>query len=102
MNTKILKNLGEQLKYLRKEQGLTQEELAEKVGVHATYIGKIEGDELVENRGTTWYFCTYLMAGIQFLRNKKLLCPSVRRYLHAVFSASDPLDVGQSKYQKMA
>ncbi len=43
MNTKILQNLGKELKNLRKMRDFTQEELAEKVGVHATYIGKIEG-----------------------------------------------------------
>ena len=43
MNTKILENLGKELKYLRKKAGFTQEELAEKIGVHPTYIGKIEG-----------------------------------------------------------
>ncbi len=43
MNTKILERLGEQLRYLRKEQNLTQEELAEKIGVHPTYVGKMEG-----------------------------------------------------------
>ena len=43
MNTKILGRLGEQLRFLRKDKGFTQEELAEKVGVHPTYIGKIEG-----------------------------------------------------------
>ena len=42
MNTKILKNFGTRLKYIRKEKGLTQEELAEKVGIHPTYVGKIE------------------------------------------------------------
>lgn len=42
MNTKVLVNLGKNLKRYRIECGLTQEELAEKVGVHATYIGKIE------------------------------------------------------------
>ena len=42
MNTKILERLGEQLRFLRKDKGFTQEELAEKVGVHPTYIGKIE------------------------------------------------------------
>ena len=42
MNTKILENLGKQLKIMRKEKGYTQEELAEKVNVHPTYIGKIE------------------------------------------------------------
>ena len=43
MNTKILENLGKQLKYLRKDKGLTQEQLAEKIGVHPTYVGKMEG-----------------------------------------------------------
>ncbi len=42
MNTKILENLGKQLKFLRKEKGYTQEQLAEKVHVHPTYIGKLE------------------------------------------------------------
>lgn len=42
MNTKVLKNFGENLKRYRLEIGLTQEELAEKVNVHQTYIGKLE------------------------------------------------------------
>jgi len=42
MNTKILTNLGKVLKSLRQDCGLTQEQLAEKVGIHPTYVGKIE------------------------------------------------------------
>ena len=42
MNTKVLENLGKNIKRYRQEQGLTQEKLAEKVGVHQTYIGKLE------------------------------------------------------------
>ena len=42
MNTKILYNLGKNIKFYRKELNLTQEQLAEKVGVHQTYIGKLE------------------------------------------------------------
>ena len=42
MNTKILERLDKQLRFIRKEQDLTQEQLAEKIGVHPTYIGKIE------------------------------------------------------------
>ena len=42
MNTKILENLGAQLKRIRREKGLTQEVLAEKVKIHPTYVGKIE------------------------------------------------------------
>lgn len=42
MNTKILEKLGKNIQFYRKETGLTQEALAFKVGIHQTYIGKIE------------------------------------------------------------
>lgn len=42
MNTKILKNFGEQVKKLRMETGLSQEEFAEKLGIHRTYVSFIE------------------------------------------------------------
>lgn len=42
MNTKILQNLGERIKAKRIEANLTQEILAEKVGIHPTYVGKLE------------------------------------------------------------
>ena len=42
MNTKILKKLGISLKHLREQKGYTQEELAAKVGIHPTYVGKLE------------------------------------------------------------
>ena len=46
MNTKILIKLGERIKFYRLKCGLTQEKLAEKVGVHQTYIGKLEIDKI--------------------------------------------------------
>ena len=42
MNTKILENLGKNIKKYRLNLKLTQEELAEKVGIHPTYVGKLE------------------------------------------------------------
>ena len=39
----INKQLGLNLKKYRLEKGLTQENLAEKVGIHPTYVGKLEG-----------------------------------------------------------
>lgn len=42
MNTKILNKLGNKLKCIRKEKGFTQEQLAEQVNIHPTYVGKIE------------------------------------------------------------
>lgn len=42
MNTKVLENLGKNLKEYRLDCGMTQEILAEKVGIHPTYVGKLE------------------------------------------------------------
>ena len=36
-------NIGERIKQLRREKGLTQEQLAEKIGVERSSIGKYEG-----------------------------------------------------------
>lgn len=42
MNTKILEKLGKNIKKYRLESNLTQEQLAEIVGIHPTYVGKLE------------------------------------------------------------
>ncbi len=36
------KELGKNIKKAREEKGITQEELAEKVGAHVSYISRIE------------------------------------------------------------
>ena len=43
MNYQVLyKKVGERIEYLRKEKGLTQEELAEKSGLHRAYFWDVE------------------------------------------------------------
>lgn len=42
VNTRRLKQLGERVKRLRKQKGLTQEQLADKVRVTSNYIYLIE------------------------------------------------------------
>ena len=42
MNTKIREHFGKRLKELREAKNLTQEDLADIVKVHQTYVGKIE------------------------------------------------------------
>ena len=42
MNTKVLVKLGKNIKRFRIDAGLTQEELANKICAHQTYIGKLE------------------------------------------------------------
>jgi transcriptional regulator with XRE-family HTH domain len=41
-NTKLPKSLGKKIQRRRKELGLTQEQLAEKVGISLAYMGFIE------------------------------------------------------------
>lgn len=43
MNYQVLyKKVGERIEYLRKEKGFTQEELAEKSGLHRAYFWDVE------------------------------------------------------------
>jgi transcriptional regulator with XRE-family HTH domain len=42
---KILVNFGKKVREIRKEKGLSQEELAHKADLHRTYIGMIERAE---------------------------------------------------------
>jgi len=42
---KILIDFGKRIKSLRKQQGISQEELAYRSGLHRTYIGMIERAE---------------------------------------------------------
>ncbi|MFD0713328.1 helix-turn-helix domain-containing protein [Paenibacillus sp. GCM10027626] len=38
----LLQLIGERIRQIRKEKGLTQEELAEKAGINASYMGTVE------------------------------------------------------------
>lgn len=42
MNTKVLKNFGDNLRKKRRFADMSQEQLAEKLGIHRTYMSFIE------------------------------------------------------------
>ncbi|MGM0582251.1 MAG: helix-turn-helix domain-containing protein [Bacteroidota bacterium] len=44
-NSNILKKFGDKVRDLRKQRNLSQEDLADKAGLHRTYIGMIERAE---------------------------------------------------------
>ncbi len=45
MNSQPRKQLGNNIKQLRTSLGLSQEQLAEKAGLHRTYVGAVERGE---------------------------------------------------------
>ena len=45
MGKQILKQFGAKVKLLRQEQGLTQEQFAQKCALHKNYIGMVERGE---------------------------------------------------------
>lgn len=45
-NSNVAKMIGEKIRLYRKSKGMTQEQLAELVGTHFAYIGKLERGEM--------------------------------------------------------
>lgn len=45
MASRVRKSFGKRVRELRKQKGYSQEELADKAGLHRTYIGSIERGE---------------------------------------------------------
>jgi len=60
-----LATLGKAVKVIRKEKGMTQEQLAERAGTHITYVGRIERGE----RNLTWTALSRICEGLQIKRS---------------------------------
>jgi XRE family transcriptional regulator, regulator of sulfur utilization len=45
VNSELMKIIGDRLRNVRKERGLSQEELADRAGLHFTFVGKVERGE---------------------------------------------------------
>lgn len=52
--------VGQRLRSLREDQGLTQERLAARAGVHRTFVGKVERGESATTVDSVAVFCSAL------------------------------------------
>jgi len=64
--------LAENLRFLRKQKGLSQEELAELCGIHRTYVGSVERKERNVTLCTLEMFATALKVSVPNLLTKNL------------------------------
>lgn len=63
----ISKEVGKQLRKVRKQKGMSQEELAHKSGLYRTYIGHIETGSRLPNVFTLWRIAKALEVKISIL-----------------------------------
>ena len=66
------KDMGHKIRQLRNELALTQEELAETVGISASFLGHIERGSRVASLETFVALCNELQVTPQFLLSKSL------------------------------
>lgn len=61
------KDFGHRIRVIRRKQGLTQEELAEQVGISASFLGHIERGSRIASLETLVLLCNTLKASPQHL-----------------------------------
>ena len=66
------KDMGRRIRQLRKKEALTQEELAQKVGISASFMGHVERGSRVASLETFVALCNVLRVTPQYLLNKSL------------------------------
>lgn len=72
MMTIDYKDMGQRVRRLRKQMGVTQEELALKVGISASFLGHVERGSRVASLETFVALCNVLRVTPQYLLNKSL------------------------------
>ena len=61
------KDMGQRIRVLRRKNGMTQEELAEKAGISASFMGHIERGSRIASLETLVLLCNTLKTSPQFL-----------------------------------
>lgn len=71
-STKITRILSENIRFLRSQKGISQEELAELCGIHRTYVGSVERGERNVTLSSLELFASALDISVPKLLTKNL------------------------------
>ena len=71
-STELIRILSQNLRFLRKQKGLSQENLAELCGIHRTYIGSVEREERNVTLSTLELLANALSVSVPNLLTKSL------------------------------
>lgn len=71
-STKLTRILSDNLRFLRSQKGLSQEELAELCGIHRTYVGSVERGERNVTLSSLELFASALNISVSKLLTKNL------------------------------
>ncbi len=71
-SSSLTRILAENLRSLRQQKGLSQEELAELCGIHRTYVGSVERGERNVSLSTLEFFAEALEISVPNLLTKNL------------------------------
>ncbi len=71
-STRVVRVLSENIRRLRQEQGLSQEALSERCGLHRTYVGSVEREERNVTLSTLEAFSKALGVSVPQLLTRKV------------------------------
>ena len=69
-SSELVRILSENLRRLRKDRGLSQEKLADRCGLHRTYIGSVERGERNVTLGSLEVIASSLGVSVPYLLSK--------------------------------
>ncbi len=96
MMSEIVKLVGKRVYYYRKARGLTQAKLAEKAGLHNTYIGQVERGEKNATLDTIWRISRALKVPVtslfELIEEEYAKPESIPVKCYSLLSEADPED----------
>lgn len=94
----IAKVIGERIKIYRNRAGYSQEELAEKAGLHNTYIGQLERGEKNATLESIEKVSRALQIPLEILMEKIVLVDACNEIPAKFYDLVNPLKISEQKF----